>query len=502
MTKALQIAGSLILLGLSLAALPNLVAAVSRDPLEALVEVRVLAREPDPLYPWRRDSTAEQWGSGAILEGRRILTAAHVIQDQVSVEIRRRGTSRWFGAEVRFVCDQADLALLDVTSAEFWQSARGLRLGRMPHLRDSVQVLGFPVGGTGAAITRGIVSRIHVGRYTHSRANLLLAQIDAAINSGASGGPVIAAGELVGIALQSMNPSDGEAIGNIAPIPVIEHFLRDAEDGRIDGFPRSGIWWQQVSSQAHRASLGIPDDGLGVRVIHVDDGSAAQGRVQAGDILRSIEGLPISADGSIESPLIGRTEIEFLVQMKDAGSPVSLEVLRAGAPLKIELHATYYEPMIPARHFARSDPYLIFGGLVLQPLTYRYFSLFEDNDPPANLEVESIAPYRTRERQQIIVISSLLPTQATSSYRWAEDRIVRAVNDVGVRNLTHLAELLDSATGRFVRIELDAHAELVFDLAEARSQLPALLAEHDAKRDRAGLTHSGPLSLPASPRDD
>lgn len=55
-------------------------------------------------------------------------------------------------------------------------------------------------------------------------------QIDAAINSGNSGGPAFNdKGKCVGIAFQSLKHEDAENIGYVIPTPVISHFIHDFE---------------------------------------------------------------------------------------------------------------------------------------------------------------------------------------------------------------------------------------------------------------------------------
>lgn len=55
-------------------------------------------------------------------------------------------------------------------------------------------------------------------------------QIDAAINSGNSGGPAFNdKGHCVGIAFQSLKHEDVENIGYVIPTPVITHFIQDYE---------------------------------------------------------------------------------------------------------------------------------------------------------------------------------------------------------------------------------------------------------------------------------
>lgn len=49
-------------------------------------------------------------------------------------------------------------------------------------------VVGYPIGGDTISVTSGVVSRIEVTSYVHGSTELLGVQIDAAINSGNSGG--------------------------------------------------------------------------------------------------------------------------------------------------------------------------------------------------------------------------------------------------------------------------------------------------------------------------
>lgn len=59
-------------------------------------------------------------------------------------------------------------------------------------------------GGDTISITKGVVSRVELREYSHSGSELLAIQIDAAINSGNSGGPVIMGNKVAGVAFQSL----------------------------------------------------------------------------------------------------------------------------------------------------------------------------------------------------------------------------------------------------------------------------------------------------------
>lgn len=75
----------------------------------------------------------------------------------------------------------------------------------------------YPVGGDTMSVTQGVVSRIEVTSYVHGAAELLGIQVDAAINSGNSGGPAFNEhGQCVGIAFQSLRNEDVEVRGRLA----------------------------------------------------------------------------------------------------------------------------------------------------------------------------------------------------------------------------------------------------------------------------------------------
>jgi S1-C subfamily serine protease len=61
-----------------------------------------------------------------------------------------------------------DLAIVTVENDAFWKGAVALAIGVSPRMQQSVDVVGYPMGGDGISITAGIVSRIDWGEYSHS----------------------------------------------------------------------------------------------------------------------------------------------------------------------------------------------------------------------------------------------------------------------------------------------------------------------------------------------
>ena len=122
---------------------------------------------------------------------------------------------------------------------------------------------------------------------------MVTCQIDASINPGSSGGPVVKEDKLVGVAFQSAE--SGENIGYMVPAPVINHFLTDIRDGTYDGIPGLGISWQKMESPDLRRKFGMTETQTGVLVNRIYPGSPAEGILKPEDIILSKNPISSSA---------------------------------------------------------------------------------------------------------------------------------------------------------------------------------------------------------------
>ncbi|MCK5680859.1 trypsin-like peptidase domain-containing protein, partial [bacterium] len=161
----------------------------SADIQGSIVKVFTTATVYNFDVPWQTNGIENFTGSGCIISDKRILTNAHVVSNAIFIEVQRHGNPKRFIATVIAISHEADLALLQVEEETFFNNTTPLKLGGLPYLLDEVLVYGFPEGGEGLSVTKGIISRIEITLYIHNYLPLLGLQIDAAINSGNSGGP-------------------------------------------------------------------------------------------------------------------------------------------------------------------------------------------------------------------------------------------------------------------------------------------------------------------------
>ena len=193
---------------------------------DSIVKIYTVADMPDYHNPWSTLGAYRGTGSGCVIDGKRILTNAHVVANETFVQVRKHGDAKRHNAAVEQISHDADLAILTVEDPAFFDDVPSLKFGELPETQDEVEVYGFPLGGDSLSITKGILSRLEHTFYVHSSHFLFAGQLDAAINPGNSGGPVISNGKIVGVVMQGLK-GDAENIGYMVPISVIDHFFTD-----------------------------------------------------------------------------------------------------------------------------------------------------------------------------------------------------------------------------------------------------------------------------------
>ena len=144
-------------------------------------------------------------GTGFFIKPDTVLTNAHVVGGEGSVQLRVGGTAST--ARVATVNAGIDVAVLRVVNANPQQAT--LSLGSLAGVRvgEEVVAVGSALGVLSNTVTRGIVSALR------SAGPVTLIQTDAAINPGNSGGPLIdRAGRVIGINSIGVSKQAGEGL--------------------------------------------------------------------------------------------------------------------------------------------------------------------------------------------------------------------------------------------------------------------------------------------------
>ena len=461
-----------------------------RSMLRSVVKVMATSDAPDYEQPWQTEGPDSAVGSGAIImtsRGMRILTNAHVVQNQVFVEVRRYGKSRKFEAIVEGVGHACDLALLRVEDDEFAKGVPALPIGELPAPGDRVSALGFPVGGDRLSVTEGVVSRIEMYPYTHSQRELLAVQIDAAINSGNSGGPVVKDGELVGVAFEAMD--DAENVGYMIASPVVEHFLQDVQAGVDDGFPDLGIVYQPLESRVHRRALGMKPMGhRGVLVTHVVHGGSSWGVLEKGDVLMAVDGKSVASDGTVRFRKGERIDLAYAVARRHVGDTIRAAVFRDGAERDIELTLKRPKFLVAEDQYDVKPAYFLYGGLLFVPLSRDYLKTWGsdwDKDAPSELLSIYENKERSASRSEVVVLQKVLADRVNLGYHDFESLVIDRVQGRRIRHLKELVRIVESCKEDFVRFAANDGTEIVLARDEVAKRDTPLRRRYGVSVDRS-----------------
>lgn len=460
------------------------------DVRDAMVKVFVVQNRPDYTNPWNMFGSTSVSGSGCVIAGNRILTNAHVVSDQTFIQVRSFGNSKKYEARVEAVSHEADLALLKVDDRTFFQGITPLAIGDLPQVQRDVVVYGFPYGGDTLSTTKGVVSRIEHQVYTHSLMAMLAVQIDAAINLGSSGGPVLERDRVVGVAMQYMGSA--ENIGYMVPAPLIKHFLEDLEDGRYDGFPDDGIVCQAMENQGLRRKYRLAGDQSGCLVYRVAPGSPAEGVVFPGDVILKIDGHAIADNGTVEFRPKERTSMNYFAQLHQLGEELSLDVWRGGQGVQVKMVLDVQagvNQLVPAERHDVRPSYYIFGGLIFSPLSVNYLKTWGNNwfnDAPKNLLARYYFEHLERQGEEVVNLVRVLPAEVNKGYHDSGDYRIVMVNGEKINNLKDLIRIVESSRDEFVVFTDRWGGAIVLDRKVAVAENGKILAKYRVPADRSG----------------
>ena len=264
-------------------------------------------------------------GSGFIVDASGlVVTNNHVVGSARTVTVQL-SDGREFEGTVLGRDPQTDVAVVRIVGkgATFkpitWGDSDRTRVG------DSVFAVGSPFG-LGNTVTSGIVSargrEIGAGPYDD------FLQVDAAINSGNSGGPLFdARGRVVGVNTAIYSPSGGNVgIGFAIPAHMVQQVAQQIVANGHVARGKIGVGLQAVTPDIARA-MGL-ETPKGALIAQVDpSGTAARSGVRQGDVVRSFDGKPV------DEP----RDLARLVAEAKAGSSVPITVLRDGKSVALTM---------------------------------------------------------------------------------------------------------------------------------------------------------------------
>lgn len=454
----------------------------------SIFKIICISNTYDFLAPYQAPTETEGIGTGFLIEGNKIITNAHVVKNHAVLKIRKSNETKRYKAVVEHVGEDCDLAILSVKDPEFFQGLEPLKLGDPQKLKTPVDVYGFPIGGTEITVTSGVISRIQMAGYVHSGVELLTYQIDAAMNPGNSGGPVIANGKVIGVAHQGSE--EGQNINYIIPVEILTHFLKGAESGHYQGFPAPPfLRTQELENPDLRKYFKLATNESGVRITWVAADSYAKDFLRPNDIIQTIDGVKIQNDGNIiyDNDLV--LPANYLWTKKYLNETMKIDLLREGKPVTIHLPLKLSILEISKLYrFTDARPrYFIFGGFVFQPYTHDFYiqAKHEENSNFKLLSNQVDSDYFFHETiPERVVLTRKLSDEINENYDDLVDSVITNANGKDVQTLQDLIAAIDNNPADYHLLTTSTGADIILYKKELKEANKRILEKYQIFSDR------------------
>jgi len=243
-------------------------------------------------------------GSGVIVSADGlVVTNQHVVQGAVQIVVTL-SDGRQLEAQLLDAVERYDLAILQVAGTDLpvapLASYQDLQIGEWAIAIGSP--FGYLLADTQPTVTVGVISATNrdIKHAEGERVYLGMIQTDAAINPGNSGGPLVnTRGEIIGINTFIFSESGGSVgIGFAVPVDRVQTVIDEVR--RFGRYRESNLGFTlQLLSPGLVQYLGL-DDPIGALVRETrPDSPAWKAGLRPGDVLRTMEGMPLDNLDSI-----------------------------------------------------------------------------------------------------------------------------------------------------------------------------------------------------------
>ena len=279
------------------------------------------------------NSTGTVTGTGFVLtEDGYILTNYHVVEYAVEgsypVTVITYDGTTYDATVVGYEGEDNDVAVLKIEA----EGLEPVELGLSQELRvgEEIYCVGNPLGELDYTITRGIVSAMDREISTDNSTAINMFQIDAAVNSGNSGGPVYNdRGQVIGIVTAKYSDSYQEmgieGLGFAIPIDDVLNIANDLiTNGYVRGKAYMGISTKSVSGAA-ATYYNLVD---GAYVYAIVSGSCAEtAGLKMGDIITAVDDYEVT----------DVTTLQYALKNYAAGDEAVLKVYRDGEYIELTI---------------------------------------------------------------------------------------------------------------------------------------------------------------------
>lgn len=429
---------------------------------QSLVYLDISNSSYDQYQPWKKTPIGKEGGFGCAVGPYEILTTAENVINATLVQIRCYAQNEYVTATVKIVDYESNLCLLALDEKA---------------MKAPLTPLGFnesyPKGKDLTTYWLSSGSHLTKARSTLDRAEMRYSDVSFSKN-------------LFYLATNTSRPfgdgevcyNNGDAIGmacwgidsdaGIIPAETINRFLNEAKKETYSGFGQVGFRIFPLLDPTMRSYLKVPEEiDYGVYISTVYNLGTGSTELKAGDVILSINGRQLNPYGRYKHDRYGRISFENIILQKSDGENISFELWRDGQIQTVEVHAENFKSeqmLVPYYMYGKQPEYMVLSGFVFQKMTRDYLTMWGDGwagkVPPHLYHYYSDLSFKpTKDRQDVVVLNYVLPTESNLGYQQLSRLVVSSINGKKIQSIQDISEAAESSdNSEFLVFEFEMNA--------------------------------------------
>ncbi len=383
-----------------------------------------------------------------------ILTCSHVVSHPKHIHLIKSDKLHTYKAVVEYRLYELDMCILSLdcdraTVNEFWDDITPIPISYSIKKSSTVYTLGYPQSGRNISVSKGVASRFEIWQYPDSNVNGIALQIDAAVNSGNSGGPAIIDNQVIGIIFSSLVGRGVEGIHYVVPSIMIKFFIDSIKGGSFNadrqfcGLVNTYMSYQSTDDPKIRQYFKIPKNIEGPLVTRT---GFARGHIQEFDIITHINDIPIDNSGNVFMKHLHNLQpdndndyipFNFVIGLTIYGQPIKFTLYRYGETLTVMVPTSLRYIPIPMYPNNSSRNYLIVANMAFVPLT----NMLINSLYTAGIRTDRLSPINGIQ-EMVVFVKLLIMDNYTPSYFHIVPSMVRSVNEIIIQSLSHMNKVI------------------------------------------------------------